>query len=302
MKGIILAGGKGTRLYPGTKAVSKHLLVVYDKPLIYYPLSTLMLAGIREVLVISAAEDIPGFTRLLGDGSQLGMCIRYAIQQEPRGVAEAFLIGESFIGEDPVCLVLGDNFLYGADITRFLSKAMAYREGACIFGYPVKDPREFGVLSFDQTGAVGAIEEKPQKPASNYAVPGLYFYDNQVVELAKQVRPSARGELEITAVNNAYLQRGQLHVELFGRGVTWLDTGSPRALLKAATFVEAAQAKLYAAEVAMEVTTKAVQLHGGYGYTREYEVERMMRDAKITEIYEGTSEVQRMVISAALLK
>ena len=241
MKGIILAGGRGTRLYPGTKAVSKHLLLVYDKPLIYYPLSILMLAGIREVLVISTAEHVPAFARLLGDGSQLGLHIRYAVQTEPRGLAEVFLIGADFIGADSVCLVLGDNFLYGPDIAEVLAGAAARETGATIFGYPVEDPRDFGVLAFDGAGRVVSIEEKPRAPRSRYAVPGLYFYDNRVVELAREVRPSARGELEITDLNNAYLRLGQLHVELLGREVTWLDTGTPGALLKAAAFVEALQ-------------------------------------------------------------
>lgn len=241
MKGIILAGGRGTRLYPGTKAVSKHLLLVYDKPLIYYPLSILMLAGIREVLVISTAEHVLAFARLLGDGSQLGLHIRYAVQAEPRGLAEAFLIGADFIGADSVCLVLGDNFLYGPDIAEVLAGAAARETGATIFGYPVEDPRDFGVLAFDGAGRVVSIEEKPRAPRSRYAVPGLYFYDNRVVELAREVRPSARGELEITDLNNAYLRLGQLHVELLGREVTWLDTGTPGALLKAAAFVEALQ-------------------------------------------------------------
>ena len=242
MKGIILAGGRGTRLYPGTKAVSKHLLLVYDKPLIYYPLSILMLAGIREVLVISTAEHVPAFARLLGDGSQLGLHIRYAVQAEPRGLAEAFLIGADFIGADSVCLVLGDNFLYGPDIAEVLAGAAARETGATIFGYPVEDPRDFGVLAFDENGAVRSIEEKPLDPPSRYAVPGLYFYDNDAVELAKRVGPSARGELEITCVNSTYLERGRLHVELLGPGITWLDTGSPPALLKAAAFVERVQA------------------------------------------------------------
>ncbi len=241
MKGIVLAGGRGTRLYPSTKAVSKQLLTIYDKPLIYYPLSTLMLAGIQDVLIISTAEDTPNFKRLLGDGAHLGMNICYAVQKTPRGLADAFLIGESFIGNDNVCLVLGDNFFYGTDITMILNKASQRKEGATIFGYLVKNPQDFGVLELDAAGNVRSIEEKPQHPKSNYAVPGLYFYDNRVIELAKQVQPSARGELEITSINNAYLALGQLHVELFGRGITWLDTGSPSSLLKAATFVETVQ-------------------------------------------------------------
>ena len=241
MKGIILAGGRGTRLYPSTKVVSKQLLTIYDKPLIYYPLSTLMLAGIREILVISTADDTPNFARLLGDGSRLGMDIRYAVQREPRGLAEAFIIGEDFIAGDNVCLILGDNFFYGTNITLLLNRAASRTRGATIFGYPVKNPQDFGVLEFDEEGTVLSIEEKPDEPRSIYAVPGLYFYDGRVVDIARSVRPSARGELEITSVNNAYLEMGELHVELFGRGITWLDTGSPTALLRASTFVETVQ-------------------------------------------------------------
>ena len=241
MKGIILAGGRGTRLYPSTKVVSKQLLTSYDTPLLYYPLSTLMLAGIREILVISTADDTPNFARLLGDGSRLGMDIRYAVQREPRGLAEAFIIGEDFIAGDNVCLILGDNFFYGTNITLLLNRAASRTRGATIFGYPVKNPQDFGVLEFDEEGTVLSIEEKPDEPRSNYAVPGLYFYDGRVVDIARSVRPSARGELEITSVNNAYLEMGELHVELFGRGITWLDTGSPTALLRASTFVETVQ-------------------------------------------------------------
>jgi len=243
MKGIILAGGKGTRLYPMTQAISKQLLPIYDKPMIYYPLSVLMMAGIKEVLIISTPEDTPIYEKLLGNGSNLGIRIEYKVQDTPRGIADAFILGEQFIGDESVCLILGDNIFYGQDFVRQLKDASKLKEGAIVFGYPVKDPRSFGVVEFDDNRRVVSIEEKPQKPKSNYAVPGLYFYDNNVVDIAKNVKPSERGEIEITSVNNAYLEKGNLNVILLGRGMAWLDTGTPDGMLKAAEYVEAVQSR-----------------------------------------------------------
>ncbi len=246
MKGVILAGGSGTRLYPITKAVSKQLLPIYDKPLIYYPISVLMLAGIREVLIIAAPDDLHSYEKLLGDGSDLGMSFQYAVQEYPNGLAEAFIIGADFIGQDNVALCLGDNMFHGQTLTDSLiwAKAKVEREGgAVIFGYPVRNPQAFGVVEFDENHDVIAIEEKPVEPKSNYAVPGLYFYDNSVCDIAKMVTPSERGELEITSINNEYLRRGKMKVKLLGRGMAWLDTGTPEGMLQAAEYVEAIQSR-----------------------------------------------------------
>ena len=241
MKGIILAGGTGSRLYPITTATSKQLLPIYDKPLIYYPISVLMLAGIKDILIISSPQSIDQYKLLLGDGNNLGVSFSYCVQEKPRGLAEAFILAEEFIGNDSVCLVLGDNVFFGQNLTQLLMKARNNKEGATIFGYPVNNPKDFGVVEFDDNGKVLSIEEKPQYPKSNFAVPGLYFYDNKVVEYAKNIKPSARGELEITSINNCYLEDNKLNVVLMGRGMAWLDTGTPEGMLKASQFVQTVQ-------------------------------------------------------------
>ena len=277
MKGIILAGGKGTRLYPLTISISKQILPVYDKPMIYYPLSVLMLANIREILIISTERDLPIFKELLKDGSELGLKLEYKVQEKPNGLAEAFIIGEEFIGDDNVALILGDNIFYGSGFTGLVEEAAKLENGAIVFGYPVKDPRAYGVVEFDENGKAISLEEKPVNPKSNYAIPGLYFYDNTVVEKAKNVKPSARGEIEITTVNEMYLSEGKLNVKNLGRGVAWLDTGTHDALLEAATYVEAIQKRqgFYIACIE-EIAYKK-------GWVNEKEIEKKIEKEKKNE-------------------
>ena len=280
MKGIILAGGKGTRLYPMTKAVSKKLLPIYDKPLVYYPISVLLLAGITEILIISTPQDIDDYRELLGDGSRLGVSFSYKVQDKPRGLADAFILGEEFIGNEDICLVLGDNVFYGQDLTLILTEAkkhIADKGGAMVFGYPVKDAREFGVVEFDEENNVISIEEKPKEPKSNFAVPGLYFYDNNAIEIAKRVKPSARGEIEITSVNNAYLEQGALKVGLMKRGMAWLDTGNPEGMLKAAEFVEAVQSRQGFYIACLE------EIAWRRGYIDDKQLKSLGKDLKMTE-------------------